>query len=117
MKNKLESIKDVLAEAKQEIFEGKSTTVKNHFHKLLGTVDGVKARRAIQIAKLDKELADADAEVARFAAMSVEDAFNEITVSNQQQAGIWTTQGTSFFGYPVVYKSSSGSGSTNCTNL
>lgn len=80
---KTENTKDILKEAKDEIFKGKSDTVKNKFHNLLGIVDGVKARRAITIAKLDKELADAEAELARFAAMDVEEAFNTITVDNQ----------------------------------
>lgn len=80
---KTETTKDILKLAKEEIFEGKSETVKNKFQNLLGTVDGVKARRALTIAKLDKELADAEAEVARFAEMDVETAFNTITVDNQ----------------------------------
>lgn len=82
--SKQETMKDILSEAKEEIFEGKSTTVKNNIHALIGKVDGINARKAIQLKKIDKELADAEAELKRFTALGVDEAFNEVTVSNQQ---------------------------------
>jgi phosphoribosylformylglycinamidine (FGAM) synthase PurS component len=110
MTNKDVNMKDVVVEAKKEIFEGKSGTVRSKLQNLMGSVDGVKACRAIMLKKVEKELADAEAELERFSAMTVEDAFNEIMAPQSNPLsgcvgstcdGSWhlTTKG----GYPVVY--------------
>ena len=107
-------MKEVVAEAKKEIFEGKSVTVKNKIEALMGSVDGVKARKAIMLKKVDKELEDAEAELERFTSMTVEDAFNEITAPAGYtgvvgsctiggNSGPWQISG-SMDGYPMVFR-------------
>ena len=72
------NMKDVLSEAKKEIFEGKSATVKGHLQSLIGKSDGIRARMAVTIEKMQKELDAAEDEIARFTSLTVDEAFNEI---------------------------------------
>lgn len=97
MNTKEQTTKEVLAEAKQEVFDGKSTTVKNHFHTLLGKRDGISARLATTTKKIEAELATIEGEITKFSKLSVDDAYNEIVTSqtgNQTIAGQWHIMST-----------------------
>lgn len=85
------NMKEVIAEAKKEIFDGKSTTVKNHLQTLIGKTDGIKARLAMTVKSIEKELETAETELARYSALTVEDAFNEVTAKN---TNTWYVGGT-----------------------
>ena len=98
---KQNTTKEVLAEAKDEIFEGKSVTIKNHFQSLLGTSDGIKARLAITVKKIEEELADNEEKIKYFSGLSFEDAYNEIIYNQNTQATPWYLPGS------VIYNTTS----------
>ncbi len=106
MKTKEQSTKEVLAEAKQEVFDGKSVAVKNHFLSLLGKRDGIKARLATTVSKIEAELESVEATITAFSELNVEDAYNEIMAPKEK-----TVLGNSINyvystgdGYPVMYR-------------
>lgn len=78
--------KEVLVIAEKEIFDGKSTAVKYHFQTLIGKRDGIRARLANEVKKLETELEAIESSIDAFSKLSVNDAYLEAILPQTMNA-------------------------------